>query len=429
MKIAFVGGGITSLTAALLLSQKGHLVTVFEKENALGGLASGFKAPKWNWSLERYYHHFFDSDQELKNLAAKLGLSDKLFFKKPKTSIFVEGEIFRFDDPQSILQFPKLNFIDKIRTGVTSVFLKINPFWGPLERIPANRFINKTMGKTVNSIIWEPLLASKFGDFAQQIPASWFWTRIKKRSFQLGYFQGGTKTLIDCLKDKIEKNGGEILLNKSVTQIKKKNKSFELVADGKKVVGIFDQVIVTTSPSGLAKIVPQLSPEEKTKIEKLKSLGSLCLVLELKDKFLVDGTYWLNINDKSFPFVAVVEHTNYIDKKHYGRNHIVYVGGYYPSSHKFFKMNKENIFSKFLPYLKKINPYFESKSALVNLWLFKDYYSQPVVSLNYSKDLPSVKTSIDGLYWGSLHHVYPQDRGVNYAVALGRRITNEIDPL
>lgn len=426
MKIAVVGGGISGLTAAFFLSKKGHQVVLFEKEEVLGGLASGFKSPKWSWPLERYYHHYFESDQEVKSLAKELKIKHKLFFKKPKTSVFMDGMIFRFDNPQSILSFPKLSLTDKLRTGLTSLFLKVNPFWKPLENISAVSFVQKTMGRKVYSIIWGPLFESKFGNFARQIPASWFWTRIKKRSFSLGYFEGGTETLINSLRDAIEKNKGKLMLNKAVNEIKKNKKIFELTVDGKKYKETFDRVAVTASPTVLAQIAPQLSAQEKGRLRETKSLGSLCLVLEIKESFLTDGTYWLNISDKSFPFVAVVEHTNYIDKKNYNGNSLLYIGGYYPTGHRLLRKDKDKILAEFLPHLKKINPAFDPKSSLVNSWLFKDSYSQPIVSLNYSQNLPLIKTSIKGLFWGSLHHVYPQDRGVNYAIALGKQIANEI---
>ena len=62
----------------------------------------------------------------------------------------------------------------------------------------------------------------------------------------------------------------------------------------------------------------------------LRSIGGLCVVLATKQQLLTDGTYWLNLPattaDKTkneFPFLALVEHTNYMDKSHYGGDHIV----------------------------------------------------------------------------------------------------------
>lgn len=423
MKIAIIGSGFTGLTAAYLLAAN-HQVVVFEKEEKPGGLASSFKMEGWDWELEEYYHHFFASDREVLKLSGKLGIKDKLSFRPSKTSLFLDGKIFRFDNPQSLLSFPHLNPIDKFRIALGSVFLKVNPFWKPLENLPATSFIKKTMGEKVYRLVWKPLLTLKFGSSASKIPASWFWTRIKKRSFKLGYFEGGTNTLLKALTKALRQNDVRILTNKEVSLVKKNNRFFEVYTD-KMSPQKFDCVIATVSPHILEKIFPQL--EEKDKLKNFQSLGSLCLVLSLGESFLKDGTYWLNINNEEFPFVAVVEHTNFIDKKHYDNQNILYVGGYYPANHRFFRMTKEQIYREFLPYLQKINPVFDFRSNFLNFKLFKDSYSQPVVHLRHSEQLPKITTSIPGLYWASLHHVYPQDRGINYAISLGEKVAKDVE--
>jgi len=432
MKIAVVGGGITGLTATYFLSKLGYQVSVFEKEKTLGGLTSSFKAGNWSWPLEKYYHHFFSSDKQIIALIKELNLQDKLFFKKPKTSVFVNEKSFSFDTPKDIIFFPKLNLLDKFRIAMVTVLLKLNPFWKPLEKITAYEFIQKTMGKNNFNLIWKPLLDSKFGSLASRVPSSWFWTRIKKRSFKLGYLKGGIGVLIETLAQKIKQNNGKIFLNQSVDQIKKIDNCFELAVNKEKCK--FDRVIATVSPAQLLKITDGLSEKEKNKLTNLTDIGTACLILELKNSFLTDKTYWLNINDASFPFVSVVEHTNFIDKKNYCGNTILYVGGYYPSNHPFFKMTKDQLFEKFLPYLEKINPSHNLKlltprnprGELLSFELFTDLHAQPIPTLNYSQNLPKIKTDISGLLWGSLHHVYPQDRGINYAILLGKKIANEV---
>jgi len=414
MKVAVIGAGFSGLTAAYYLSQKGHSVFVFEKESELGGLGGSFKNNNWEWSLERYYHHFFSSDKEVLELAKELEIENKLFFKIPKSSIFVDGNIYRFDNPRSVLSFSKLNLADKVKTGIVSAFLKINPFWKPLEKITAEKFIRTFMGEGSFNTLWKPLLESKFGGDYHQIPASWFWTRVKKRSFSLGYFEGGNQILINKLAENIKNNKGRIFLN---TEIKNLNDLNHFNNS--------DKIFVAAPAQVFLKITPDLPESYKNKIQNLKMIGCLNLVLSLKDKFLADNTYWLNINEPGFPFIAVVEHTNFIDPKHYGGEHLVYVGGYYPQNHRYFKMKKEDILKEFLPYLKKINPNF--KFQISNFKLFSDLYAQPIPTLNYSQtSLPSIKTPIPNLFWTSLHHVYPYDRGVNYAIKLGREVADDI---
>lgn len=429
MRIAVVGAGVCGLTAAYFLGNKGHEVYVFEKENILGGLAGSFKKEDWQWPLERYYHHFFSSDKEVFSLARELDLQEKLFFKTPKTSIFVRGKIYAFDTASAVLSFPLLNIIDKLRVGFVTGVLKINPFWQPLENITACQWLKKYYGRKAYQILWEPLLKAKFGKRHEEIPASWFWARIKKRSNRLGYFEGGLQTLINAMASKIKENKGKIFLD---TEIKNLND-----------LNNFDRIIITTPPAVFLKTSPGLPENYKAKIQDLESVGAITLILSLKEKFLKDDTYWLNINEVNFPFVAVVEQTNFIDPQYYGGNHILYIGGYYPQNHPFFKMTKEQIYQKFLPFLKKINPNFNfqlctsrnPRGSLLSLptsgnsfgmELFANLYAQPVIPLNYSKQLPSFTTPVPDVFLATMHHIYPWDRGVNYAIKLGKKITDEI---
>lgn len=407
MKIAIVGGGIVGLTAAFFLGQKGHEVVVYEKERSLGGLAACFKEEGWDWPLEKFYHHFFSTDKEIADLAKILGIENLLFFRKPKTSVLIKEKIYRFDSPFSILLAPFLNLSDKIRVGVISGLLKTNPFWKPLEKVTAAFWLKKYYGEKVYQLLWEPLLVSKFGKEAERISAAWFWARIKKRTTSLGYFEGSTEILIEKLAEKIKKNKGKIFLNTEVANIKKIEK--------------FDKILVTTSPQVFLKIASDLLPRDYQNFLKgMKTIGALSLVLILKEKFLTDGTYWLNITSKDFPFVALVEHTNFIEPDHYDGNHVVYVGGYYPENHSYFKMKEEDLLKEFIPFLIRINP----RLKLKKVFLSKSFFAQPVIPCNYSEILPSFSTPVPNLFFACMHHIYPWDRGVNYAIETGKKVAS-----
>ncbi|PJE69231.1 oxidoreductase, partial [Candidatus Shapirobacteria bacterium CG10_big_fil_rev_8_21_14_0_10_38_14] len=185
MRIAIIGTGITGLTAAFKLSQKGHQITIFEKENYLGGLAAGFKKKDWSWHLEYFFHHLFTSDKAAKKLITELDLSKKLFFQRPKTSIYFRGKIAPFDSLCSLLNFPFLSFPQKIRTGLTTAYLRLTNNWQKLEKTTASQWLSKFYGQKVYQILWEPLLTGKFGEQKNQISMAWFWARIKKRSSRL----------------------------------------------------------------------------------------------------------------------------------------------------------------------------------------------------------------------------------------------------
>jgi len=401
MKIAIIGGGITGLTASYRLSQKNHQVFIFEKDSQLGGLASGFKKENWRWPLENFFHHLFTSDEAAKNLISELNLSSRLFYLRPKTSIFYKGKISQFDSPFNLLFFPHLNFLEKIRTGLVTFYLKANNNWQSLEKVSAWDWLSSAYGQQAFQILWQPLLEGKFGLYAKKISAAWFWARIKKRSTKLGYLKGGFQVLTDTLVKKIKENGGEIFLNREV-------KSLKELKD-------FDKIIITTPAE---RFFPKEFPP---------MLGAISLILVLKQQFLTDGTYWLNINELGFPFVAVVEHTNFVDPKYYGGQHILYVGGYYPQNHRYFKMTTKQIFEEFLPYLKKINPNYNFRLFTIHSSLFTNLFAQPIVTVNYSKLLSKIKKTLPkNLYLANMQTIYPWDRGVNYAIDQAEKIAQEI---
>lgn len=396
MVIKIAGTGLVGLTAAYRLLTAGYQVEIHEKENFAGGLTAGFKQKNWSWSLEHFYHHLFASDLAIQDLISELGLKNKLFFRRPKTSIYFQEQIHRFDSPFSLLKFPFLSPLDKIRTGLTTLYLQKTITWQPLEKVRAVEWLQKYYGQAAYQTLWEPLLKNKFGRDYDQIPASWFWARIHKRSPQLGYLQGGFQILIDALVRKITSLGGRIFFSSPLSPLFPSS---------------------PTSPL-LLTFAPVATP----------MLGAINLILELKTSFLTDGTYWLNINDASFPFVAVVEHTNFIDKKYYDGNHLLYVGGYYPpppaGGHPYFSYLPDQLFIEWLPYLQKINPSF-NQLLTVNYSLFTSLAAQPIPPLNYSQKISPIKIK-KNLYQASLDMVYPYDRGTNYAVDLGNRAADEI---
>ena len=127
------------------------------------------------------------------------------------------------------------------------------------------------------------------------------------------------------------------------------------------------------------------------------------------------------MNQKGFPFVAVVEQTNFVESGHYGGDRLIYVGNYLPANHKYFGYGWERLVSEFLPYLKKINGGFE-KGWIRKGWVFKAPFAQPLVTTGYSAKVLPHETHLPGLYWASIQQVYPWDRGTNYAVEMGERV-------
>ena len=145
------------------------------------------------------------------------------------------------------------------------------------------------------------------------------------------------------------------------------------------------------------------------------------MVLALKQQLSQQGYYWYNIpKSAGFPFLALVEHTNFMSPESFGGDHIVYCGDYLEPDHENFALTKDELLQRFLPSLARINPSFSPDWVRAS-WLFRTAYAQPIPLLNHSRAIPDLRTPLPGLWFASMSQVYPWDRGTNFAVEIARR--------
>jgi len=433
MKIGIIGAGATGMAAAWDLAHAGHDVTIYEAGAEVGGLAAGFKDPSWEWTLEKFYHHWFETDVDILELVAEMGMADQLLFPRPKTSYWLDDRIIRSEmTPQSVLIEMPVSLISKVRMVFAGGLLKyLTNDWEGLERVTADSWLRRFMGDEVYNRLWKPLLIGKFSSRYSQVNMAWMWARIKTRSVKLGIYKGGFQAFLNALSEGIQTRGAVIHLNSPVEHISTQDGKPTLVVGGE--THVFDRVLSTTSPGLMLKIADGFAANaDGRQAAALESIGALCVVFALKQSLLTDGTYWLNLPatspDKSkskFPFLALVEHTNWMDKAHYNGDVLIYCGDYVPVDHEYFSMTDQQLADRFASVLPTFNAAFKP-DWIRKSWVFKAPYAQPIPMVNHSKNIPPTRTSLPNVFWASMSHVYPYDRGTNYAVRLGRELAEEI---
>ncbi|MBU2632748.1 FAD-dependent oxidoreductase [Patescibacteria group bacterium] len=423
MTIGIIGAGFTGLAAGYRLAKRGHKVFIFEKEKNPGGLALGFKEKNWNWTLEQYYHHWFTNDNLILNLAKEV--NQEVITIRPKTSSLVNGKVFQFDSPFTLIKFPLLSFINRIRMGFSLAIFRYNPFWSIFENYNAVQILEKLMGRKGFRLIWLPLFKNKFGKHFNEISASWFWARVRKRTSRLAYPKEGFLNFAQKIITAIKNNKGIVLLETEVIKIKQEEKIQLIVKNnsGKENLYSFDRLIITTPSFLFLKIAPQLPKRYKNEILKKQSLGAINVILRLKNKFLKDNTYWLNVCDEKSPIMAIVEHTNFIDKVNYNNEHLLYIGNYTEKESKLFKMSNQQLLNIYDPYLRKLNENY--KQNVISSYIFKTPFAQPIIP-NKSFILP-FETPLSNVFLANMEQVYPWDRGTNYAVELGEEVAKIIE--
>lgn len=426
--VAIVGGGFTGLSVAYELAKKGIKVTVFEAEGEIGGLAAAFEVG--GEKLDRFYHHWFTNDLAVMELIDELGLNDKVEISPTNTGVYYANNFFKLSTPWDLLNFTPLGFFDRIRLGLLALRARRVKDWKVLENKTAYEWLQELGGKNVYRIVWEPLLKGKFGPYAEQISAVWFWNKLKLRGGsrgkageeRLAYFKGGFVALAEALAARVRELGGCIELNSPVTSITKTNGQW-LVAVKDKVVTA-DNVVATTALPLIADIVRDWASDTFLKsLERIQYIGNICLVLEL-DRPLSE-TYWLNVNDPNFPFVGVIEHTNFEKAETYGGKHIVYLSKYLPHTDALYSMSSDEFFDYAFPFLKTMFPDLD-RNWIQNYHLWRARWSQPVVEKHYSQLIPSENTGVDGFHICSMAQIYPEDRGTNYAIRNGKVLAHKL---
>jgi protoporphyrinogen oxidase len=423
MKIAVIGAGIGGMAAAYDLVKAGHTVVIYEGSDQAGGLASGFKEPHWDWSVERFYHHWFTTDRYMRGFIDELGWSDQVIFPRPLTVMYSKGKFYPFDSILAALMYPGLGWgINKVRFGLVGLFLRLTNNWQPLEKYTVEEWMRKWAGDHVYQEMWQPMMEGKFSErYAKVVNMAWMWARIHSRTTRLGTFKGGFQAFADALADRLRQLGVAIHLSTIVSSIKPASGGGLDLTQASGASENFDQCLATTSPALLARLAPDLPTNYLQGLLGLKSMGAVVMVLALTHQLSEQGFYWYNLpKSAGYPFLALVEHTNFLSPQYFGGDHIVYIGDYLEPDHENFRLSQEELLARFLPSLTRFNPQFKPDWVRKS-WLFRTAYAQPVPLVNHSQNIPAIPTPIKGLYFASMSQVYPWDRGTNFAVEIGRR--------
>lgn len=418
--VAVLGAGALGLAAARRLAQGGLQVTLIEREPLVGGLATGFRVePSW---FEKFYHHIFRTDRRIIALIEEMGLGADLHWGSVATSILHDGRAYRLDGPLAVLLFPPLSIPSRLRLGAALALLKVLPSPRMFERQTAARWIRRWMGDEAYRVVWAPLLRGKFGDHAEEVSMPWFWARVYCRTPKLGYLRGGFQRLYEAMAEELRQHGNEVRLKTTVTSIGR--------ADRQVVVATaagperFDAALVTLPTRRFLRLAEGLPSTYRERYERTgEHLSAHCLVLELDHR--LQSSYWLNVGDPGYPFLALVEHTNLMPPEDYGGRHLVYLGNYLPPEAELFQLDPEAILERYLPHLVRINPHFQP-SWVRKVHSFQAHDAQPIVRVGYPESLAPHRTPLDGVWLANMGHVYPQDRGQNYSIALGERIASQM---
>jgi protoporphyrinogen oxidase len=324
-----------------------------------------------------------------------------------------------------------LSFVDRIRLGLLVFQVRRIKDWRSIEHLSIREWLESICGKNVYKVVWEPLITSKFSIYAEAVNAVWMWkklvlrgsTRNDKGGEELAYFKGGFGRLAEAMVAAIERAGGEVTLGTRVAGVVADDAQIKaLRTDQGDIAG--RQFLFTPAFPIIANIFDDAADAAWIeRLRRVRYLGNMCLVLRLNRS--LSDTYWLNVNDPGFPFVGVIEHTNFDTPEHYDGSHIAFLSRYLAVEDPVWAYSDEQYVDFALQHLKRMFPEMD-RSWIIEHRVWRAEYAQPVTERGYSQYVPARETPFANAFISTMAQIYPEDRGTNYAIREGRAVADHI---
>ena len=398
-----IGGGILGMTLALRISQQGYRVTIFEAGDKPGGLTQSWELDGVTW--DRFYHVILMSDLNTRRIIKEIGLEKDFKWVETKTGFYSGGKLYSMSNMIEFFKFPPINLIDKFRLGLTIFAASKIKNWQKLEKIYVADWLTSWSGKNVFEKIWLPLLKAKLGENYRKTSAAFIWSTIQRmyaarksglKKEMFGYVKGGYDVINKRFAQYLQESGVAFKLKANVSEIRALENGLIGIKTAGKDEFIFDSVISTLSPFQSVELANNMPEDEKEKHRNVKYLGVICPSVLLSKP--ISPYYVTNITDGGTPFTGIIEMTALIDKKEelQGKN-LVYLPKYVESDDALFEANDSEIRKVFLGALLRMYPEI-TESDVLYFGVSKARIVFALPTIDYSVNLPGIKTSVDNFY-------------------------------
>lgn len=423
-----VGGGMLGLAMAHKLAAPGRDVTVLEAADRFGGLADAWTVGPVTW--DRHYHVTLMSDLHMRGLLSDIGLAGDMNWRTTRTDFYENGRFHPLNNAIDFLRFPPLGLIDKARLAFTILYASRLKNGVALGGVPVRDWLVKLSGTRTYERIWKPLLRAKLGENHKIVSASFIWSVINRfysarragiAKEMFGYVTGGYERIVSTLVADLEDRG--VTCRSGVPVLDIARGSGGLAVRTPAGSETFDRVVVTVPGMHAARMCSSLTGAERERLAALRYQGVVCASVVLKTP--LRGRYLTYVADESIPFTGVIEMTAVVDRDTFGGLSLVYLPHYLPADHPMFDEDEDAIRSRSLEKLKAMYPHIVDEDV-VAFRVSRARTVMAVQSLDYSKAVPPMGTTVDGLHIVNSAQIINGNLNVDEMIGLADRASRTL---
>ncbi len=422
-RIAVLGGGISGLVSAYRLLKQGHRVTLCEASAELGGLGATFTHE--GHVMEQFYHVMVNTDENLLALLDELHLASSVQWTETKMGFLYGSKVYPFNTPLDVLTFGGLSLPARLRTAAGAAYIAkfCNDPKG-LDHISVADWLRDLFGAEVFENLWRPLLTAKFGEMFENVPAYWFWTRMRREKGAAkevkGYVEGGYRRIVETLRSAIRALGGEIRLRTPIYAIQEAPHSIQIQAEG--CWESFDSALSTIPLPLLRAAVRGPLAGELPRLE-VPYQGVVNAVAILKQR--LQPYYWNAIVQRGFPFQGLVETTHVVPASQTGGRHLVYLLNYCQADSDAFRQVDGDIRFQAMKAMRAFNTKFQP-DWVEDIHVFRAPFVEPVWPLGYAETKPRMRCGGSRLYLATTAQSYPNVNSWNTMVGIANDTARRI---
>jgi protoporphyrinogen oxidase len=308
-----LGAGPAGLTAAWELEKIGIKTEIVESSSQVGGISKTVLADEYRFDLGG--HRFFTKVEKVKALWAEMLPPSEMLSRPRKSRILYRGNFFDYPLKPVNALFG-LGLLETFRSIASYIWVRISP---PKDQTNFEGWVAARFGWRLYRIFFKTYTEKVWGVPAESIGSDWAAQRIKSLSLSkaiLNAFYKSKKEVITTLIDNfqypkygpgqlwenaasiLEEKGFSVTHNLKVTEIHKKNKSYEVKFED----GSSKEAELIFSSLPLAKVAEMLD-KDKSNLElhdvcrnlKHRDFLTVALIFDAPAKF---DDNWIYVHEK-----------------------------------------------------------------------------------------------------------------------------------